>query len=276
MLDEELRMLIYLHTASEPVDRMAEIQNSTPEGEASFLALWLSVSSNQASDGTPVADDPKYVLEVPGVVEGSRRNIPKAVLDVSMTMGRSRRAWPVYLLLLPIVLLLVGGCTSSTSSWPLSPEELELKAQGIDKALMCPICPAETIDQSQVALANQMQAIVREKLAQGESREEILQYFVDAYGPAVLAEPPKRGFSLLVWVIPVVGLIVGGGILVAVVRGMRRTRDESPAEEEPLNESELKPYLSQIDHDIQRLTTGGLPLASKEGSDEGTSERRIE
>jgi hypothetical protein len=91
-----------------------------------------------------------------------------------------------------------------------------------------------------------------------------------------LAEPPKRGFSLLVWVIPVVGLIVGGGILVAVVRGMRRTRDESPAEEEPLNESELKPYLSQIDHDIQRLTTGGLPLASKEGSDEGTSERRIE
>ena len=185
-------------------------------------------------------------------------------------------------LLLVVLLLLVGGCTSSTSSGPLSLEELELKAQGIDKALMCPRCPRETIDQSQVALAKDMQAIVREKLAQGESREDILQYFVDAYGPSVLAEPPKRGFNLLVWVIPPVGLIMGGGILVMVVRGMRRPPDEHDKEEEHLDETELEPYLSLVDRDIRRLTTGGSPdeggspLTPQEGPGEGTSGRRVE
>ena len=255
-LDGELCKLIYLDTkgTSWPIFSMAEIQNAAPEEGASSIAPLVSVSSIPA----------------------------RVASDVLGAGARSRSVWLVCLPVFAIVILLAGACNSSTSSGPLSPEELEKKAQGIDKSLMCPICPAETIDQSSVALANQMQAIVREKLAQGESREEILQYFVDAYGPNVLAEPPKRGFNLLVWVIPPVGLLLGGGIVVMVVRGMRRPSDEYAAEEEPLDEAELEPYLSQVDQDIRRLTTGGPPegsgppVESQESPGEGTSERRVE
>ena len=59
--------------------------------------------------------------------------------------------------------------------------------------LMCPVCPAETIDQAQVEISFQMRAVVREMLAEGRTREEILDYFVDRYGADILAAPPKVG-----------------------------------------------------------------------------------
>ena len=43
----------------------------------------------------------------------------------------------------------------------------EEEAQGIDRMIMCPVCPAETIDQAQVEIARQMRQMVRAMLAEG-------------------------------------------------------------------------------------------------------------
>ena len=158
--------------------------------------------------------------------------------------------------------LLVAGCASSSE--PISPEERETVAQGIDKSLMCPVCPSETINQSQVEIAKQMRVMVREKLAQGDSRSEILQFFVDRYGPGVLAEPPKSGFNLLVWVVPPIALLLGSGILAMTVQAMRRGHHRYVEEEAPLATADLEPYLAAVDQEIQRLTqrsggNGGEP-----------------
>ena len=162
-----------------------------------------------------------------------------------------RSALLVFAVLL-FVGLVVTGCASS--SGPLSAEELELTAQGIDKGLMCPICPSETIDQSQVEIANQMQIMVREKLAQGESSDDIYQFFVDRYGLGILAEPPKSGFNLLIWVIPPIALLLGSVILTMVVRAMRREHHRHTEEEALPPSAELEPYLAAVDQEIQRLT----------------------
>ena len=164
---------------------------------------------------------------------------------------------PAITMLLPLFFMaiwtfLLSGCISSSA--PTSSQDLEAVAQGIDKALICPICPSETIDQSQVKLAKQMRAMVREKLAQGESRSEILQFFVDRYGLGVLAEPPRSGFNLLVWVIPPIALLVGIGILAMTVQAMRRGQHRDVEEESPLVAAQLEPYLSAVDQEIQRLT----------------------
>ena len=107
-------------------------------------------------------------------------------------------------LILPAALLacLAAVTACATESGPSAAQDLEATAQGIDKNLMCPICPSETIDQSQTEIANQMRRTVREKLTEGESRDDILQFFVDRYGQDVLAVPPKSGFNLLVWLAP--------------------------------------------------------------------------
>ncbi|MDA0988849.1 MAG: cytochrome c-type biogenesis protein CcmH [Chloroflexi bacterium] len=172
-----------------------------------------------------------------------------------MSIARTRPGVTVLLVLAVIAIasLVAAGCASSSD--PLSAEDV---AQGIDKGLMCPVCPSETIDQSQVEIANQMQIIVREKLAAGESRDDIFQFFVDRYGPGILAEPPKSGFNLLVWVIPPMALLLGSGALTMIVRSMRRERPEYAEvdTDAPLSAAELEPYLSAVDQEIRRLTQG--------------------
>ena len=71
---------------------------------------------------------------------------------VKLRSGALRPVVLVLFLTMGLALLAVLGCGSSDSG-PLSPEELEEKAEGIDKVLMCPICKGETIDQSQSSLA---------------------------------------------------------------------------------------------------------------------------
>ena len=165
-----------------------------------------------------------------------------------------------------LLVVLVAGCASAVSG-PVSPDELEAEAQGIDKSLMCPVCPSETIDQSQTEIANQMRVMVRESLARGESRDEILQFFVDRYGQEILAAPPKSGFNLLVWVIPPLAMLLGIGILVMAVRGMRQNHSRNATEETPLNPADLEPYLSAVDREIQRLNVDVAGRGT--GSDEG-------
>ena len=180
--------------------------------------------------------------------------LPKDLGKVSTAGSRPGGTVLPSLIFMAFLSLIVAGCASSSE--PISTEEREAVAQGIDKSLMCPICPSETIDQSQVELAKQMRVMVREKLAQGESRSEILQFFVDRYGPVVLAEPPKSGFNLLIWVIPPIALLLGCGIVAMTVRAMRRGQHRY-AEEASMTTARLEPYLSVVDQEIQRLTSRG-------------------
>lgn len=137
----------------------------------------------------------------------------------------------------------------------------EAEAQAIDGMLMCPVCPAETIDQAQVPLARQMRAIVRQKLSEGQTREEILDYFAGRYGQSVIGAPPKSGINLVAWVLPPVAvlaaLLVGALSLRSMTRH-RRTVPEHPARPAPLTENsgDLGPYLDIVDRHLETPAEG--------------------
>lgn len=59
---------------------------------------------------------------------------------------------------------------------------------------------------------------VDQLLAQGKSEQQIIDAFVAEYGTGVYVEPPKKGFGLVAWLMPVVYSIVGLVILIFVVR----------------------------------------------------------
>jgi cytochrome c-type biogenesis protein CcmH len=130
----------------------------------------------------------------------------------------------------------------------------EAEAQAIDRMLMCPVCPGETIDQSQVELARQMRLRVREMLAQGASRQQVLDFFVSRYGVEILAAPPKSGFNLVAWVFPAlaVPLALAGGLL--ALRAMRR-RPALELESVPRSDAGLDPFLARVDQEL----TGDAP-----------------
>ena len=121
-----------------------------------------------------------------------------------------------------VVLLIVGAFTVLAACNTSTLSQDERRAQSIDKSLICPICPGETIDRSQVLLANQMQVIVREQIEEGRSDSDIRQFFVDRYGERVLTSPPKEGLNLLMWIAPPVGLVLALLVLYAVTKSMLR------------------------------------------------------
>jgi cytochrome c-type biogenesis protein CcmH len=70
-----------------------------------------------------------------------------------------------------------------------------------------------------------MTTLIGEKLAQGQSDAEIVQFFVAQYGEQVLASPPKRGFNLTAWILPFAGLLFGIGLIyVALNKWVRQGR----------------------------------------------------
>ena len=135
---------------------------------------------------------------------------------------------------------------------------LEQRAQRMDKHIICPVCPGETLDQSNVQIAKDMRELIRERLAAGQSEDEIKQYFVERYGTRILAEPPTSGVSLAVWIIPPVVMLAGAAALYFVVREMRsKRRDQAVAEiDQSGADPSLEPYLEAVDRELRSGQTG--------------------
>ena len=98
------------------------------------------------------------------------------------------------------------------------------RVRDIARELMCPVCEGQTVADSSSLLAEQMRVLIKEKLQHGEGREEILAYFVSRYGESILAAPPKRGLSLVVWVGPFAILLLGAVLAVNTLRRWTRPR----------------------------------------------------
>ncbi len=156
-------------------------------------------------------------------------------------------------------------------------EELEREAQAIDRMIMCPVCPAETIDQAQVEISFQMRAVIREMLAEGRPREEILNYFVERYGPDILAAPPKSGASLLAWILPIVGVAAALGALFLVVRSMTKREGRGENSKRDENTPALAPHSSAPQQDDPELSPyleiADRILASRRGMSPAPGER---
>jgi len=103
--------------------------------------------------------------------------------------------------------------------------EVEDRTREIASELRCVVCQNLSVADSPSDLAKEMRNLVREQVQQGKSREEIQAYFVSRYGEYVLLSPPKRGFNLLVWGLPFLAIVAGGGVVYLVAR---RWTEQSP------------------------------------------------
>jgi cytochrome c-type biogenesis protein CcmH/NrfF len=81
-------------------------------------------------------------------------------------------------------------------------EALQKAAKELNDRIMCPICPGQTIAQSNNGTSAQMRDLVLKKLRQGETKEEILQYFESRYGERAMAKPNIKGLNLILWFLP--------------------------------------------------------------------------
>jgi cytochrome c-type biogenesis protein CcmH/NrfF len=83
----------------------------------------------------------------------------------------------------------------------------------VAKEFRCPTCTGLSVLESDASFSVQIKDQVHEQIKLGKSKDEIVKYFVERYGPWILREPPKEGFNLLAWAVPI-GLLILGPILI--------------------------------------------------------------
>jgi cytochrome c-type biogenesis protein CcmH len=93
--------------------------------------------------------------------------------------------------------------------------------------MYCPVCENEPLDACRTAACQQWRAQIGQMLAEGQSEQQIKDYFVARYGVRVLAQPPAEGTSLLLYVLPIAGLILGAVVVVWLMRRMRARAAQS-------------------------------------------------
>lgn len=122
-------------------------------------------------------------------------------------------------------------------------------AADLEAEIVCPTCKT-TLDQSDSPIARRMKALIRERIAAGASAAQIKAELVDQFGPAVLAEPPKRGFDLLAWLLPLAGLAVGAVFVGALAWAWSRQRREHGEDEAASLDPELE---RRLDDELARF-----------------------
>jgi cytochrome c-type biogenesis protein CcmH len=90
--------------------------------------------------------------------------------------------------------------------------------------LRCVVCQNLSVADSPSEMAGQMRTIIRERLAAGESPQDVQRYFVERYGEWILLEPPRRGFNLVVWLVPLAVVVAGLASVAMLVRRWTRAR----------------------------------------------------
>jgi cytochrome c-type biogenesis protein CcmH len=110
-----------------------------------------------------------------------------------------------------------------------SAQEVDSRVRLIASRLRCPVCQNESVADSQSELSAQMRTVIRDKLAAGETEDQIVGYFVSRYGEWILLEPPRQGVLWVVWLAPAVALLGGAAIVIAYLRrSVPRRPDLSP------------------------------------------------
>lgn len=142
-----------------------------------------------------------------------------------------------------VLVAAVVAALAATVSAVAAPSPSDLEAE-----FVCPTCKT-TLDQSDSPIARRMKQVIRNSLAEGKTESEIRDQLVAQFGPAVVAEPPKKGFDLLAWLVPL-GILAAGAVGVgAIAWGWRRRRADEPppAPLDPALERRLDAELERFD-----------------------------
>jgi cytochrome c-type biogenesis protein CcmH len=121
-----------------------------------------------------------------------------------------------------VVALVAAGCGGDDDSTPTLAQ--------LEKRYICPTCHT-TLALSNAPVAERMREVIRERIAAGDSVDQIDAVLIDNFGEEVLASPPKEGFNLLVWVLPLVGGAIAVAAVAVALRRWSRARPETATED---------------------------------------------
>ena len=156
--------------------------------------------------------------------------------------------------LISTLLILLAGLfplviANAQGGQPYTPSDDDVNR--VAKNLYCPVCPNTPLDVCETKACEDWRAQIRDQLAQGWTDQQIIDYFVAQYGERVLAEPQRKGFTSLVWILPVIAVLLGLGIVYEVLKGWRSSKGGTRTTAPPVH---IAPeILEQIEQELNEL-----------------------
>jgi cytochrome c-type biogenesis protein CcmH len=153
--------------------------------------------------------------------------------------------------ILPLIALLTA--LIAPAAYAVTPDEilkdpvLEARARNLSRELRCMVCQNQSIDDSEAPLAKDLRVLVRERLSNGDSDKQVLDFLVSRYGEFVLLKPPFELHTLLLWSVSPAVLLIG--IFALLVMARRR-------------KTALVPPVALSEADQRRLSTLVSPPAA--------------
>ena len=132
--------------------------------------------------------------------------------------------------------LLSSACALPLAAWAVQPDEvlsdpaLEVRARALSRELRCLVCQNQSIDDSAAPLARDLRVLVRERLTEGDSDQQVVDFVVDRYGEFVLLRPRFNWHTALLWLTPP-GALIGGAVVMWLSARRRRSANAVSAGE---------------------------------------------
>jgi cytochrome c-type biogenesis protein CcmH len=171
-------------------------------------------------------------------------------------MQRIGRLWPIVLLLL-LCLSVAGTAYAQDPDEEVTDDDVNRVA----RELYCPICENTPLDVCETQACEDWRQLIRERLASGQSEEEIIAYFADVYGERARATPDTQGFSLLIWIAPLALAAIALFVFVRLLRNWLARGTVAAGEVGPLptpppgdrspDEAGRDEYVARLEQDVR-------------------------
>jgi cytochrome c-type biogenesis protein CcmH len=135
--------------------------------------------------------------------------------------------------LITILTVLLLVTFAAPAAFAVQPDEImgdpakEARARDLSRELRCMVCQNQSIDDSEAPLARDLRLLVRERIAAGDSDNQVIDFLVARYGEFVLLKPRVNEHTLVLWLLPPLAL-AGGGLALWLHNRRRKSAGEPP------------------------------------------------
>ena len=155
-----------------------------------------------------------------------------------------------------LVLGLAAALLWSSAAWAQSGGKVvtDDEVNAVAKQLYCPVCENTPLDVCPTQACAQWRELIRQKLSEGWTQQQIKDYFAEQYGIRVLGTPPATGLNAALYALPYIAIVVGAVVLYRVYKSLVHRQSPQPAAQPaaPAAEPVSDEYVKRIEEELRK------------------------
>ena len=145
-----------------------------------------------------------------------------------------------------LLAILFTSVSFAQDSTPPTDDEVN----AIASKLYCPVCESTPLDVCPTDACKDWRELIRTMLSEGKTEAEILKHFEAQYGARVLAEPPKKGFYWLIYLLPPAIILLGAVILFRSMKEWTKPKDDLAITDETAPATD--DYVARLEEELKK------------------------